>query len=613
MSGYDLVRKFREMQTKNSKESLHMWKPKIAPNRQGQRKLIAKKASIKFINGELMKTLNERIETGLLGRPVSAPADLGLGTDFPDLGANFPTLDGNASVGSQDAEFGGVKSRRKINKSRKNKSEKSSNSILVGKALAESKKASTLNKWQNRKKEEKKEEDIIFRQDDRPKSTSEKRHEFVNILQASYRHVEDGLLHSSISQQMSKESRDPKSIYLSLKKALSSSVEFKLVADAYNTRQNLEMKNRGRNESNLMGMCIILDPATATSGLNVTLRIRYKRNPRYERTHTVSNVSSSQAASPRKIKSAKSLRGGARDMLSSSKKSEPGKEKREVVEVEYMINASRWYRYDLRAKLDSMVESPPTVNGRPMFLPGWEGTMPIFIPAQYIVCQVVATKDDDYKPGMSRRFPHSPESVEIGTLSSTKQESAASIVKHREGDVSLSGFAFSCESPIAGLRILQQIVKVVEKSKTANLMVPGSLPAIHLAALHGNVDALHSLVSNGADVNMLSHPPIVHTALHEAVIGGQTEVIQFLLDMGANERLVDSAGNTPLHVAVMHNDLECMAPLMISATSAKVLVTPNKKGKTPYDLATSNTAKLSVERGCKAHHIVLRKSKSKLF
>ena len=612
MSGCSLINKFREMQTKNSTERMQIWKPKITPNKQSQRELIAKRTSIKFINGELMKNVNERIETGQVGRPISAPAGLSLGVGLPDFGANSPAVDGDASNRIQDAEFGGIKT-HKVGRLLKEKSEKSTKSILVGKALIESKKMSTLNKWQCRKKEERKDEDIKFRHDDRPKSASLRRRQFVDILQASYKHVEDGLLHSSISYQMSLEARDPKSMYLSLKKALSSSIDFKLVADAYNTRQTLKMKNRERNETNLLGMCLVLDPATATSGLDVTLRIRYKCNPRYERTHTPSNISINQATSSRKLKSNRSFRGSTRDLLSATRKGEPGKEKRELVEVEYMINASRWYRYDLHAKLDNKVEEPPMVNGKPMFLPGWEGTMPIFIPAQRIVCQVMVTKDEDYSPGMSSRYPRNPKEDETHTLSLARGPStASSVVRCREANVSLCGFAFACESPVAGLRILQQIVKESERSKTANLMVPGSLPAIHLAALHGNVDALHSLVSNGADVDMLSHPPIIHTALHEAVIGGQTEVIRFLLDMGANERLTDSAGNTPLHVAAMNNDIECMAPLMVSSASAKVLVTPNKKGKIPYDLATSNTAKLSVERGCKVHHIVLRK-KSTLF
>ena len=414
MSGYDLVRKFREMQDKCSTHSVREWKPKIAPNRQGQRELIAKNTSVRFINGDLMRNVNERIETGLVGRPVSAPADLGLGADFPDFGVNFAAFDGDASIGSQDAEFGGVKSRKKVRKSRKDTSDKGKKSILVGKALAESKKLSTLNKWQSRKKDEKKDNEIKFRYDDVPKSASHKRREFVDILQASYKHVEDGLLHKSISHQMSQEARDPKSIYLSLKKALSSSIDFKLVADAYNTRQNIEMKSRARNENNNNGMCLFLDPATATSGLKVTLRIRYKRNPRCERTHTASNVSSE---APRKLKSSKSFRGSARDLLGSTKKGgEPGKEKNEVVEVEYMINASRWYRYDLHAKLDNKVESSPVVNGRAMFLPGWEGTMPIFIPAQHVVCQVLVVKDEDFKPGTSRQYSGNLDSYKMGAL-----------------------------------------------------------------------------------------------------------------------------------------------------------------------------------------------------
>ena len=92
---------------------------------------------------------------------------------------------------------------------------------------------------------------------------------------------------------------------------------------------------------------------------------------------------------PRKL-SRLSLSVAARGLLGGTKRESRAKKK--GCEVEYMINASRWYRYDLHAKLDNKVESSPVVNGRAMFLPGWEGTIPIFIPAQHVVCGVLVVR-----------------------------------------------------------------------------------------------------------------------------------------------------------------------------------------------------------------------------
>ena len=160
------------------------------------------------------------------------------------------------------------------------------------------------------------------------------------------------------------------------------------------------------------------------------------------------------------------------------------------------------------------------------------------------------------------------------------------------------------------LSVTTKLGSFAMKSKTANLMVPGNLPALHVAALHGNIDAMQELMFNGADVNLASPPPMTTTALHEAVMGGKVEAINFLLDMGASDREVDYDGNAPLHLAVFQDDIECMLPLMKSVGAAKVLTTKNKKGLTPYELACSrgaNSTKLCVERGMKALHMVVKK------
>jgi hypothetical protein len=387
-------------------------------------------------------------------------------------------------------------------------------------------------------------------------------------------------------------------------------------------------------------MAIILDPSVVTSGLNVKLKIRYRYDARYERTHTASNIPEPKSLKRTLSRSNTfggsfrgSISGKASGKFGASRKGRPstigGKDGAgamnrtvgEIVEVEYCLNASRTYKYDMKLKLDNRVESPPVVNGGPMFLPGWEGTLPLFIPANHVVCQVLVTKD--------RHF-HGTAEEELDTMGYTSMPEIARVSSSGSGagiggggrtsapapshafdlGIKVPGIAFSCESPMAALRMLRKISDGAMKSKTANLMVPGNLPAMHVAALHGNIDAMQELMSNGAYVNLTSPPPLATTALHEAVMGGQTEAIRFLLDMGANDREVDYDGNTPLHLAVIQDDIESMLPLMKSYGAAKVLTTKNKKGGTPYDLACTrgaNSTRLCVERGMKALHMVVKK------
>jgi hypothetical protein len=598
------------MQQKNSTESLRYWKAKIAPNQQIQRELIAHGAANKFVKISLMSQLEIRISTGQLGRPVTAPAGLTTTDEFAD----FPAFAEKAN----DTEFNSDKEKasRKMMSSAKGSANLGA---VVGPRSAALRRQDTLTKWQNRGKEDKKDHEIKFRDDaSRPQSASDRRKEFKNMLTTSYKFVEDGLLSKTISHQINMESRDPKSIYLALGKSFSSSVDFTLCSDAYNTRQVLEMRDKERNEQKMLGMAIILDPSVVTSGRQVVLKLRYRQNPRYERTHTASNMPAARSGLARSgsMGARPNSTGGLRKKFASSK-GEKGsrtknlgaltggkdREKGGVVEVSYRINSSRKYRYDLKLKTDNRVESPPEVNGRPMFLPGWEGTMPLFLPTNHVVCQVLSTADNIYDDG-SVDSPREDNEVSDSLPGIIGRPPKSSLFG--EG-VRVPGFAFSCESPAVAVRMLQKVSNDTTKAKVANLIVQGNLPALHVAALHGNIDAMQELMQNGADVNLLSSKPTVTTALHEAVMGGQVEAIKFLLEMGADARQVDLDGNSPLHLAVIQDDIECMSPFYSCDGSVKILQAVNKKGCTAYDLAKSNSTRLSVEKGMKRNHIVVKR------
>ena len=177
-----VLAKFREMQEKNSRDSLKYWKPLISPNQQGQRELIARAMGNKFVKISLMSQLEIRISNGEMGRPVSAPA--GLVTDgFDKNTSEFPPLlEGDSNmVSSQDLEYGtSERSSRKLSKSMKRSTKKR---VILGRQSPELRRRDTLTKWQNRDREEKRDHEIIYRDDSsRPVSASHKRKEFKTML-----------------------------------------------------------------------------------------------------------------------------------------------------------------------------------------------------------------------------------------------------------------------------------------------------------------------------------------------------------------------------------------------------------------------------------------------
>jgi ankyrin repeat protein len=79
--------------------------------------------------------------------------------------------------------------------------------------------------------------------------------------------------------------------------------------------------------------------------------------------------------------------------------------------------------------------------------------------------------------------------------------------------------------------------------------VVGGLSALHFAAREGQMDAIRELVEGGADVNLQSAgdktPPIT-----EAIINGHVDIAKYLLDHGANPKIANADGLTPLFATI---------------------------------------------------------------
>lgn len=77
----------------------------------------------------------------------------------------------------------------------------------------------------------------------------------------------------------------------------------------------------------------------------------------------------------------------------------------------------------------------------------------------------------------------------------------------------------------------------------------GQLPDIHRAAAWGFEDVLDDLIDDGADVDEMDGQG--ETPLHKAVRLGNTEAARALIEHGANINAADSLGMTPLHWAAL--------------------------------------------------------------
>ena len=68
-------------------------------------------------------------------------------------------------------------------------------------------------------------------------------------------------------------------------------------------------------------------------------------------------------------------------------------------------------------------------------------------------------------------------------------------------------------------------------------------------------------MSSGADPNQ-SKGPKSEYALHAAVASKNIKIVQMLLDAGADVRIEDASGMTPLHTAVIQGSLDMVEVLL---------------------------------------------------
>lgn len=112
---------------------------------------------------------------------------------------------------------------------------------------------------------------------------------------------------------------------------------------------------------------------------------------------------------------------------------------------------------------------------------------------------------------------------------------------------------------------------------------------LHLVCMTGHVDVVAALI------RMAPHPCLFNiqndeaqTSLHLAVIYGQPKILRMLLIAGADPTVRDRHGNTPLHLACIAGDIQCVRALTVPICASEINEAHRFYGHLSSDKTTSN-------------------------
>jgi cytohesin len=122
---------------------------------------------------------------------------------------------------------------------------------------------------------------------------------------------------------------------------------------------------------------------------------------------------------------------------------------------------------------------------------------------------------------------------------------------------------------------------VIDCGIDPNKGVNGRTP-LREAAAWGHPEVVEFLLEHGADPNIQDNNG--GTPLHVAAWNGHREVVELLLEHGANPNVQDDDGDTPLHLAAKNNYREVVELLLEHGADPNIR---NNEGDTPLDYGSN--------------------------
>lgn len=100
------------------------------------------------------------------------------------------------------------------------------------------------------------------------------------------------------------------------------------------------------------------------------------------------------------------------------------------------------------------------------------------------------------------------------------------------------------------------------------------------SAWYGSLGTVQNLIASGVDVNSINKN-VGYAPLHWATLSGHFELVQYLIEQGADIEACTEDGDTPLHLSVKYEHLDIFQYLLDVGATPDI---QNKDGYTPKEL-----------------------------
>jgi ankyrin repeat protein len=115
----------------------------------------------------------------------------------------------------------------------------------------------------------------------------------------------------------------------------------------------------------------------------------------------------------------------------------------------------------------------------------------------------------------------------------------------------------------AGLGVEERLEELLaHDASLVDAVAPDGFTALHFAAFFGHPAAARLLVEHGADVSAVATNPMRVQPLHSAAAASCKEIVELLLDRGADPNAEQEGGHVPLDAARRNGDDEIEALLL---------------------------------------------------